>query len=76
MIPTPIPGRFLLVHNASVTLGSQRGERQIPLHDFFWMCYETALEPDELMLDVQNSFFAWRNDQRLSPPSPLSATNT
>ena len=35
--PHSDPGTVLLVHNASVTLGSQRGERQIPLHDFFWM---------------------------------------
>jgi carbon-monoxide dehydrogenase medium subunit len=51
--PHSDPGTVLLVHNASVTLGSQRGERQIPLHDFFLDVYETALEPDELMLDVQ-----------------------
>jgi aerobic carbon-monoxide dehydrogenase medium subunit len=51
--PHSDPGTVLLIHNASVTLGSQRGERQIPLHDFFLDAYETALEPDELILDVQ-----------------------
>jgi aerobic carbon-monoxide dehydrogenase medium subunit len=51
--PHSDPGTVLLVHNASVTLGSQRGERQIQLHDFFLDLYETALKPDELMLDVQ-----------------------
>ncbi len=51
--PHSDPGTVLLVHNASVTLGSQRGERQIPLQDFFLDVYETALEPDELTLDVQ-----------------------
>ena len=51
--PHSDPGTVLLVHNAAVTLRSQRGERQIPLHDFFLDVYETALEPDELMLDVQ-----------------------
>ncbi|HEX9274421.1 MAG TPA: FAD binding domain-containing protein [Candidatus Binatia bacterium] len=51
--PHSDPGTVLLVHNASVTLGSQRGERQIHLHDFFLDVYETALEPDELILDVQ-----------------------
>src|SRR4249920_2929765 len=51
--PHSDPGTVLLVHNASVTLGSQRGERQLPLHDFFLDVYETALEPDELILDVQ-----------------------
>jgi aerobic carbon-monoxide dehydrogenase medium subunit len=51
--PHSDPGTVLLVHNASVTLRRQRGERQLPLHDFFLDVYETALEPDELMLDVQ-----------------------
>ena len=51
--PHSDPGTVLLVHNASVTLGSQRGERQIPLNEFFLDVYETALEPDELILDVQ-----------------------
>jgi len=51
--PHSDPGTVLLVHNAAVTLGSQRSERQLPLHDFFLDVYETALEPDELMLDVQ-----------------------
>jgi len=51
--PHSDPGTVLLVHNASVTLGSQGGERQIQLHDFFLDVYETALKPDELMLDVQ-----------------------
>jgi carbon-monoxide dehydrogenase medium subunit len=51
--PHSDPGTVLLVHNATVTLGSQRGERQIPLHNFFLDVYETALEADELMLDVR-----------------------
>jgi carbon-monoxide dehydrogenase medium subunit len=51
--PHSDPGTVLLVHNASVILGSQRGERQISLHDFFLDVYETALELDELMLDVR-----------------------
>jgi aerobic carbon-monoxide dehydrogenase medium subunit len=51
--PHSDPGTVLVVHNASVTLGSQRGERQLQLNDFFLDVYETALEPDELMLDVQ-----------------------
>jgi carbon-monoxide dehydrogenase medium subunit len=51
--PHSDPGTVLLIHNASVTLGSQRGERHLPLGDFFLDLYETALEPDELMLDVQ-----------------------
>ena len=51
--PHSDPGTVLLIHNATVTLGSQRGERQLPLRDFFLDVYETALEPDEIMLDVQ-----------------------
>ena len=51
--PHSDPGTVLLVHNAVVTLRSQRGERQIPLCEFFLDVYDTALEPDELMLDVQ-----------------------
>jgi aerobic carbon-monoxide dehydrogenase medium subunit len=51
--PHSDPGTVLLIHNASVTLGSQRGERRLQLNDFFLDVYETALEPDELMLDVQ-----------------------
>ena len=51
--PHSDPGTVLLVHNASVTLGSQRGERRLALNDFFLDVYETALERDELMLDVQ-----------------------
>jgi aerobic carbon-monoxide dehydrogenase medium subunit len=51
--PHSDPGTVLLVHNASVTLGSQRGERQLPLNDFFLDVYETVLEPDELLLDVE-----------------------
>jgi carbon-monoxide dehydrogenase medium subunit len=51
--PHSDPGTVLLIHNASVTLGSQRGERRLRLHDFFLDVYETALEPDEVMLDVE-----------------------
>jgi carbon-monoxide dehydrogenase medium subunit len=51
--PHSDPATVLLVHNASVTLGSQRGERHLQLNDFFLDVYETALEPDELMLEVR-----------------------
>src|SRR5262244_4049986 len=51
--PHSDPGTVLLIHNSAVTLGSQRGERQLPLKDFFLDVYGTALEPDEVMLDVQ-----------------------
>lgn len=51
--PHSDPGTVLLIHNTSVNLGSQQGERRLPLGDFFLDVYETALEPDEIMLDVQ-----------------------
>jgi aerobic carbon-monoxide dehydrogenase medium subunit len=51
--PHSDPGTVLLVHNASVTLGSYKGERQIALNDFFLDMYTTALEPDEILLEVQ-----------------------
>jgi len=51
--PHSDPGTVLLIHGASVTLGSQRGERQLPLDDFFVDMYATALERDELLLQVQ-----------------------
>jgi carbon-monoxide dehydrogenase medium subunit len=46
----------LLLHNALVTLGSRRAERTLPLSDFFVDMYATALEPDELLLEVEVPF--------------------
>jgi aerobic carbon-monoxide dehydrogenase medium subunit len=51
--PHSDPGTVLLVHNASVTAGNQRGERQISLEDFFLDTYTTALAPSELLVEVQ-----------------------
>src|SRR5207249_9706238 len=51
--PHSDPGTVLLVHNASVTLGSHRGERQMALNDFLVDMYTAALEPEELWLEVQ-----------------------
>lgn len=51
--PHSDPGTVLLVYEASVTIGSRRGERQMLLDDFFLDMYSTALEPDELLLEVQ-----------------------
>jgi carbon-monoxide dehydrogenase medium subunit len=50
--PHSDPGTVLLIHKASVSLGSKEGERRLPLSDFFLDVYETALKPDEIMLDV------------------------
>jgi carbon-monoxide dehydrogenase medium subunit len=54
--PHSDPGAVLLVHNASVTLASRRGERKVPLAEFFVDMYATVLEPDELLLDVEIPF--------------------
>src|SRR5213594_3605605 len=51
--PHSDPGTVLLVHDASVTLGSQAGERQLLLEDFFLDMYATDLGPDELLMEVQ-----------------------
>jgi carbon-monoxide dehydrogenase medium subunit len=51
--PHSDPGTVLLIHDASVTLGNHRGERQMPLDDFLLDVYTTALDPDELLLEVQ-----------------------
>jgi carbon-monoxide dehydrogenase medium subunit len=51
--PHSDPGTVLLIHDATVTLASHRRERRISLNDFFVDMYTTALEPDELLLEVQ-----------------------
>jgi carbon-monoxide dehydrogenase medium subunit len=51
--PHADPGTALLVHDASVTVEGGRGPRQLPLDDFFVSTYETALEPSELLTEVQ-----------------------
>jgi carbon-monoxide dehydrogenase medium subunit len=51
--PHSDPGSVLLIHNASVMLGSHRGERQVALDHFFVDMYSTALEADELLLEIQ-----------------------
>jgi carbon-monoxide dehydrogenase medium subunit len=51
--PHSDPGTVLLIHGATVTLGSHRGERQIPLDQFFVDMYTTVLESDELLVEVQ-----------------------
>ena len=50
--PHSDPGTVLLFHDATVTLGSEKGERQLPLDNFFIDMYSTALAPDELLMEV------------------------
>jgi aerobic carbon-monoxide dehydrogenase medium subunit len=51
--PHSDPATVLLVHDASVTVGNRSGERQIPLSNFLVGMYATALEPDEILLDIR-----------------------
>jgi carbon-monoxide dehydrogenase medium subunit len=51
--PHSDPPTVLLIHEASVILGSRTGERQLPLDEFLLDMYTTALKPDELLLEVR-----------------------
>ena len=51
--PHSDPGTVLLVHNASVTIGNAKGERRVVLDEFFVDMYATALEPGEVLLEVE-----------------------
>ena len=51
--PHSDPGTVLLIHNALVTVGNEQGERRLALNDFFVDMYATALEPGDLLLDVE-----------------------
>jgi len=51
--PHSDPGTVLLVYEALVTLGSANGERKLPVGDFLVDMYATALEPGEILLDVE-----------------------
>ena len=43
----------LLAHDARARIGGAAGERLVPLEDFFVGLYETALEQDEVLIDVE-----------------------
>jgi len=51
--PHSDPGTVLLLHNALVAIGNQNGERRMALSDFFVDMYATALEPGDLLLEVE-----------------------
>jgi carbon-monoxide dehydrogenase medium subunit len=46
------PPSVLVALRATVRVTSARGEREIPLVDFFKDFYETALEPDEILTEL------------------------
>jgi carbon-monoxide dehydrogenase medium subunit len=51
--PHSDPGAVLLVHNASAKLANYKGERQLPLQEFFQEMYATALRPNEILSVVE-----------------------
>jgi carbon-monoxide dehydrogenase medium subunit len=51
--PHSDPGTVLLIHNASVTIGNEKGERRVALNEFFIDMYATVLQPGELLLEVE-----------------------
>lgn len=51
--PHSDPGTALLVYEATVSVAGPREERQMLLSDFLVGMYTTALEPDELLVEVQ-----------------------
>jgi aerobic carbon-monoxide dehydrogenase medium subunit len=56
------PAPVLTALNAKVKVGSTKGERVIPLEEFYTDLFETAMEPGELVLEVQ-----------VPPPAPKTA---
>ena len=53
--PHSDPGTALLVYDATVTVAGPKGQRQLPLNEFFLGMYETALKEDEILVEVQVS---------------------
>lgn len=51
--PSTDPPTCLLALNAQVVLGSTRGERVMPLDEFIVDYFETALEEDELLIEIR-----------------------
>jgi carbon-monoxide dehydrogenase medium subunit len=51
--PHADPGTALLIYDATVSVAGRGPAHSMPLGDFFVGTYEVALEPDELLTDVQ-----------------------
>ncbi len=51
--PTGDPGPVFMAMNARVKVANKNRERMIPLEEFFIDYFETVLEEDELLLEVQ-----------------------
>jgi carbon-monoxide dehydrogenase medium subunit len=50
--PHSDPGTVLLIHDASMKIGNARGESRMSLRDFFVDVYTTAMEPDDLLIEI------------------------
>ena len=50
--PLTDPGASLIALDADLTLTSSKGQRTLPLDEFFIDYYQTALEPDELLTEI------------------------
>jgi carbon-monoxide dehydrogenase medium subunit len=50
--PLTDPGASLIALDAEVTLTSSKGQRRLPLEEFFVDYYQTALEPGELLTEI------------------------
>ncbi len=51
--PHSDPGTTLLVYEATAVLAGPSGSRRVPLDDFLVGMYQTALESDELLVEIQ-----------------------
>ena len=51
--PHADPAALLAVYDAAVTLRSSEGERRVAIKDFFTDYYETALEKDEMLTNIE-----------------------
>lgn len=50
--PLTDPGASLIALDAEVTLASSKGQRTLPLNEFFIDYYQTAMEPSELLTEI------------------------
>jgi len=50
--PMTDPGTSLMALDAEVILSSKKGQRKLPLENFFVDYYETALEPGEILTEI------------------------
>jgi aerobic carbon-monoxide dehydrogenase medium subunit len=50
--PHSDPGTVLLIHDASVILGNDKGERSIALQQFFLDMYATAILADDVLVEI------------------------